>query len=283
MSEYRIGDVARLTGTNISTLRLWEQHGLLVPARTETGQRIYSDADLARVSHIVRLRQINGLNMPAIRRVLEESQAAAGAVAPPPSAGAAAAAPQAREMADAVALGLRFRAARRHADLSLKEASDETSLPVSFISTFERTGRGATVASLKLLATCYGTSLTALSEASPKPSRNAAEVVRRGHEAQAPSFGAGIQILQLATSLPSLDCQKWILAPGARSEGAYAHHGEECIHVLRGEFSITVDLSAPVTLHAGDSISFLSARPHSWKVVGEEPVELFWVNTPKSF
>ncbi len=282
MSEYRIGDVARLTGTNISTLRLWEQHGLLVPARTETGQRVYSDADLARVSHIVRLRQINGLNMPAIRRVLEESQAgSASTAAPSPASGATAS--QAREIADAAALGLRFRTARRSADLSLKEASDETSLPVSFISTFERTGRGATVASLKLLATCYGTSLTALSEVPPKPSRNAAEVVRKGQEIHAPSFGAGIQILQLATSLPSLDCQKWVLAPGARSEGAYTHHGEECIHVIAGEFSITVDLAAPVTLRAGDSISFLSGRPHSWKVVGEETVELFWVNTPKSF
>lgn len=282
MSEYRIGDVARLTGTNISTLRLWEQHGLLVPGRTSTGQRIYSTEDLERVAHVQRLRSIDGLNMSAIRRVLEAADTGTERKARP-SPKRSGGAGKASESVDASALGLRFRAARQRMDLSMNAAAEMTGLPVSFISTFERTGRGATVASLKKLATCYGTSLTALSELSPKPSRTSAEVVRKGKEPLAPSFGEGIQILQLAPTLPSLDCQKWIMAPGARSEGAYSHVGEECIHVVSGEFSITVDLAPPVTLKAGDSISFQSERPHSWMVVGSEPVVLFWVNTPKSF
>ncbi|WP_376855561.1 MerR family transcriptional regulator, partial [Bordetella pertussis] len=35
-----------MTGTNPSTLRLWEQHGLLSPLRSPTGQRIYGEHDL---------------------------------------------------------------------------------------------------------------------------------------------------------------------------------------------------------------------------------------------
>jgi len=280
MSVYKIGDVSRLTGTNISTLRLWEQHGLLVPARTDTGQRIYSTQDLERVAHIQRLRSVDGLNMSAIRRVLAEDGAPA---APPSVSGTPGRSKNQVDEPGSIALGHRFRAARQQAGLSLKEAADATELPVSFISTFERTGRGATVTSLKKLATCYGTSVTALSGAGRAASKTSAEVVRKGKEPQAPQFGPGIRILQLASSLPSLDVQKWILQPGARSEGSYSHHGEEAIHVLAGELSVTVDLAPSTKLRAGDTISFMSERPHSWIVTGDEPAVLIWVNTPKSF
>lgn len=272
MSEYQIGDVAQLTGTNVSTLRLWEQHGLIAPARSATGRRIYTARDVERIAHILRLRQIDGLNMSAIKRALASS--AAPGISSHSSSG---------QHQENMELGQRFRAARRNKGISLKVAAQTTSLPVSYISTFERTGRGATVASLKKLANCYDTSLTALSGLAPQPSGCGGEVVRSGEAAAAPSFGSGITILQLANELPSLDCQKWILLPGSRSDGPYSHHGEEFIHVLAGQFSIKVDLADPVILQAGDSISFISERPHAWQVHGDETVVLLWVNTPKSF
>src|SRR5690625_3117419 len=70
MLEIGIGDAARLTRTNASTLRLWEQHGLITPRRTVSGHRIYHTQDLARIRIIKRLRTIDGLNMSAIKRVL---------------------------------------------------------------------------------------------------------------------------------------------------------------------------------------------------------------------
>lgn len=269
MSDYQIGDVARLTGTNISTLRLWEQHGLLTPKRSPTGRRLYSQKDLERVAHISRLRNIDGLNMSSIRRVLDDTDAQFQS--------------RATSGDSDITLGQRFRIARQHIGMSLKQVAHVTGLPVSYISTFERTGKGATVANLKKLATCYGTSLTVLSGMAPRSTSVVAELVRNGEAIAVPSFGSGIKILQLANELPSLDCQKWVLSPGARSDGAYAHYGEEFIHVLAGQFSIKVDLAEPVILRAGDSISFLSERPHSWYVHGDEQVVLLWVNTPKSF
>ena len=52
----RIGEVANRTGMTIATLRAWERrYRLLVPGRTTGGQRLYSEADVARVRSVQRL------------------------------------------------------------------------------------------------------------------------------------------------------------------------------------------------------------------------------------
>lgn len=277
MTTFRIGDVARLTGANISTLRLWEQHGLVTPERTERGQRFYTAEQVQQVHGILRMRRVDGLNMSAIKRV-----AAPAPSSTPPSPAGSRASKRAEAAAPPV-LGLRFRAARNKLGMSLKEAAEATGLTMSFISTFERTNRGATMVSLQKLAVAYETTVTELTGGAPRPHKEAAEVVRRGKEEIAPQFEPGIKIHQLATSLHALDCQRWVLAPGSRSEGAYSHEGEEFIHVLKGEFIITVDGGKTLRLAAGDSVSFQSNRPHMWMTGEQGETELLWINTPKSY
>jgi DNA-binding transcriptional MerR regulator len=52
----RIGEVAARTRLTIATLRAWERrYGLLTPARTAGGQRLYSEADVARVLAVQQL------------------------------------------------------------------------------------------------------------------------------------------------------------------------------------------------------------------------------------
>lgn len=274
MTTFRIGDVARLTGTNISTLRLWEQHGLLTPERTDKGQRLYTPEQLQKVHTILRLRRVDGLNMSAIRRVVSGSEDAA--ITP---------AQDAKEQSNGSEseLGARFRAARVKSGISLKDAAEGSGLPISSISTFERTSRGATVSSLQKLAAAYGTTVTELSGSGQRAAQGAAEVVRAGEEEVAPQFEPGIQILQLANALQSLDCQRWVLSPKVRSEGAYSHAGEEFIHVLKGEFHISVDGEGMQVLGPGDSISFESRKPHIWHAGDTGTTELLWVNTPKSY
>lgn len=52
----RIGEVANRTQMTIATLRAWERrYGILAPARTAGGQRLYSEADVARVRLVQRL------------------------------------------------------------------------------------------------------------------------------------------------------------------------------------------------------------------------------------
>src|SRR5690606_43737 len=117
-------------------------------------------------------------------------------------------------------LGMRYRRARLKLGISLRDAAKRSGLPPSFISTFERTGLGSTVSSLQKLATAYGTSITELASAAPEKNYGDQHVVRHGKARQAPAFGQGIQIYQLAEALESLDCQQWVLQPGAESDGA---------------------------------------------------------------
>jgi DNA-binding transcriptional MerR regulator len=63
----RIGEVARRTGMTIAALRAWEtRYGLLAPARTAGGQRLYREADITRVR--------------AVRQLVAEGWSVAGAV-----------------------------------------------------------------------------------------------------------------------------------------------------------------------------------------------------------
>jgi MerR family transcriptional regulator/heat shock protein HspR len=67
---YGITIAAELSGAPTQSLRLWERHGLLSPARTEGGTRRYSADDLARIERIVTLVAA-GVNIAGIGRILD--------------------------------------------------------------------------------------------------------------------------------------------------------------------------------------------------------------------
>lgn len=65
-----IGDLARLTGTKVNTIRFYEEAGLLPKAeRTSSGRRIYCDADTQRLAFIRRSRSL-GFPLDAVRELL---------------------------------------------------------------------------------------------------------------------------------------------------------------------------------------------------------------------
>ncbi|MGD1704231.1 MerR family transcriptional regulator [Dapis sp. BLCC M229] len=67
----QIGELAKQTGLSIRTLRYYDEIGLLVPShRTEAEYRLYSEADIARLQHILSLRQL-GFALKEIRECLE--------------------------------------------------------------------------------------------------------------------------------------------------------------------------------------------------------------------
>nr|WP_212814968.1 MULTISPECIES: MerR family transcriptional regulator [unclassified Mycolicibacterium] len=67
---YGITVAAELSGAPTQSLRLWERHGLLAPARTDGGTRRYSADDVARIGRIVDL-VASGVNIAGISRILE--------------------------------------------------------------------------------------------------------------------------------------------------------------------------------------------------------------------
>ncbi|MFF0546000.1 MerR family transcriptional regulator [Nocardia thailandica] len=67
---YAISVAAELAGIGIQTLRLYEQHGLINPARSTGGTRRYSTQDMTRLSRISTLTG-QGINLAAVARILE--------------------------------------------------------------------------------------------------------------------------------------------------------------------------------------------------------------------
>lgn len=71
----KIGAIAQLTGLSPSTLRLWEdQYGLLEPARTSGGMRLYSNLDVVRALYIRELLASRGYSLAGIARLMDEGR-----------------------------------------------------------------------------------------------------------------------------------------------------------------------------------------------------------------
>lgn len=66
---YVISVAAELAGMHPQTLRIYERRGLVTPARTQGGNRRYSDADIEVLRRISELTT-EGMNLEGIRRVM---------------------------------------------------------------------------------------------------------------------------------------------------------------------------------------------------------------------
>jgi MerR family transcriptional regulator/heat shock protein HspR len=67
---YVISVAAELAGMHPQTLRIYERRGLVRPARTQGGNRRYSDIDIQRLRRISELAA-EGMNLEGIRRVMQ--------------------------------------------------------------------------------------------------------------------------------------------------------------------------------------------------------------------
>ncbi|MBI4884327.1 MAG: MerR family transcriptional regulator [Actinobacteria bacterium] len=66
---YVISVAAELAGMHPQTLRIYERRGLVLPARTQGGNRRYSEFDIDRLRRISELAA-EGMNLEGIRRVM---------------------------------------------------------------------------------------------------------------------------------------------------------------------------------------------------------------------
>ncbi|MFB2595728.1 MerR family transcriptional regulator [Paracoccus sp. p4-l81] len=257
---FRVTEAARAAGVAPSTLRLWETQGLIAPGRRPSGQRLYTAGDVARLQRIAFLRRQAGLNPAAIRAAL------AGADSPP----------------DAITnepLGAALRQLRQARGDTLEAVAGQIGISASALGTLERTGAGVGFKALADLARLYGTTVSALS-GQDQPGDT---VVRAGAARLWPMPAPGVRVEVLAEGRRQMDCHRFILAPGAASDGGYDHDGEEFITVIEGRFRITLDGAETHDLGPGDSIYFDSRRPHAWANAADARTVLIWVNTPPSF
>lgn len=71
--HYTVGQLAKLAGVSTRTLRHYEDQGLLAPARTAAGYRVYRASDAKRLAQILSMKAC-GLPLTTIRRLLDGSE-----------------------------------------------------------------------------------------------------------------------------------------------------------------------------------------------------------------
>ncbi|MHC2299702.1 DNA-binding transcriptional MerR regulator/mannose-6-phosphate isomerase-like protein (cupin superfamily) [Rhizobium mongolense] len=262
--RYKVAEAARLAGISASTARLWESQGLLVPGRSETGHRQYSAEDVARLKRISWYRVERGLNPAAIREALEIEE---------PSAENA-------ESSITSDIGRRLRSLRHAAGKTLEQVASDMGITSSTLSTLERTSQGVSFKTLHDLAEYYGTTVSRLSG---EESEDVTAIIRSGEWRTWPQTTPGVTVQLLAEGRRMMDCHRFVLAPGAASEGAYRHEGEEFMHVLSGRLELVLDSDQFFDLGPGDSLYFESRRYHSWRNRHDGETVLLWINTPPTF
>lgn len=265
-ARYRISEAARLSGVSASTLRLWENQGLIVSERTATGQRYYTAAHLALLKRIVWMRQVEGLNAPAIRAALSAPNAEPGTEVPPDVRSAN--------------VGWKLRTLRQLADKTLKQVADDLDITVSTLSTFERTSQGISFKTLYDLASYFGTTVSKLSG---EREQQGGALVRSGAWRTRLRTTPGVTAQILAEGRRQMDCHRFVLAPGATGDGSYGHQGEEFVHILAGRLEISLDQGECYDLHPGDSLYFEGRRLHAWINRHDGETVLIWINTPSVF
>ena len=190
----KIGDVARLVGISPSAIRGWESLGLTRPRRTESKYRLYTREDVRLLKRTRYLRQVRGLNAPAIVQMLKRE-----GVIKTPTAGAG-------------AIGPRLRKLRAKRGVSLAKAAAAAGISVGFLSAVERSHMSASVGTLRKLARFYGTNILDFFDPTETNTRLVRPPARKVLEA-----GPGVRMELLAWGNTVMEPHLFRIAPQAGS------------------------------------------------------------------
>ena len=265
-----VGETARILGVSPSTLRLWENVGLISPSRSNGRYRLYTPELLEVLKRIKYLRDVKRLNLPGIRQVLGK----ASGKAPKLRASKAKPAPYWRP----TELGSKLRRLRKKCGLGVVEAAKRAKVSAGFLSGIELSRANPSVATLQRLAATYGTTVLDFYDL-PKQSNH----LVRPRDRRAIQTQSGVRIELLSIGARQLESQIFRVQPGAGSDGAYSHQGEEFIYMMSGTLEIWLDELQCHTLREGDSFWFESTLGHRWYNPSSEEAVLLWINTPPTF
>lgn len=266
-----VGQTARVLGVSASTLRVWENVGLVTPARSNGRFRLYTTEMLGVLKRIKYLRDVKQLSVPGIKQLLNEQQVKKGS----PKKAAAKDKKQEKETTN---LGARLRSLRKRRRIGIADAAEQAGISAGFLSAIELSRANASVATLQRLAVAYGTTVL---EFFDLPQR-ANPIVRPQERRILKTDGqVTMEVLSIGTKL--LQCMIFRVPAGTGSDGAYSHEGEEFIYMLSGTIEFWLDEMECYILEPGDSFWFDSTMGHRWFNASHEEAVLLWVNTPVTF
>jgi DNA-binding transcriptional MerR regulator/quercetin dioxygenase-like cupin family protein len=257
-----VGETSRILGVSPSTLRLWENVGLISPARSNGRYRLYSPELLEVLKRIKYLRDVKLLNLPSIRQML-------GKPAPRHTG---------KNGTSPTDLGRKLRVLRKKRGLGVVEAARQAKISAGFLSAIELSRANPSVATLQRLAATYGTTVLTFYDL-PKHSNRLVRVRdRRAIQTQ-----SGVKMELLSIGARQLESMIFRVQPGAGSDGSYSHQGEEFIYMMSGTLEIWLDELECHTLSEGDGFWFESTVGHRWYNPSNEEAVLLWINTPPTF
>lgn len=180
-----------------------------------------------------------------------------------------------------IELGVRIRALRRAAGLTLRQLADRAGFTESFLSQVERGVASPSIASVQRLARGLGLSI---GELFAEPERTG-RVVRR--EARRRVTYPGLKAVDEFLTAGSDGRLQVILSTieptGGTGEEAYAHESdEEVVIVLEGEIDLWVGDDHHL-LRDGDAITYPSRIPHRNTNNGDRPARVLFCLTPPSY
>jgi DNA-binding transcriptional MerR regulator/quercetin dioxygenase-like cupin family protein len=257
-----VGETARILGVSPSTLRLWENVGLVTPVRSDGRYRLYSSELLDVLKRIKYLRDVKRLNFPGIQQVLDDGRPK----------------PKRRAASQATDLGARLRKLRKQAQLPIAEAARRAKISPGFLSAIEGSVSNPSVATLQRLTAVYGSTVLDFYDLPRRAKRLLTPRERRSIQTE-----NGVRMEMLAVGAKQLQSMIFHVPPGAGSDGAYSHQGEEFIYMLTGTLEIWLDELECHTIRKGDSFWFESTVGHRWFNPSDHEAVLLWVNTPLTF
>jgi DNA-binding transcriptional MerR regulator/quercetin dioxygenase-like cupin family protein len=271
MEGFYIGEAAALVGVSRSTLRLWERHKLIVPHRSPSGYRVYTDNDIVMLRTIYRLIHIEGLNLAGVRKVLKMPTEE-----PPESV-------RSSQERLGMSMGPKLRRLREERGLSLAEVSNATGLSVPWLSQVERSKAHLSIDSLWKLAKFYDRNLIYFFERLGEEGKNLVHPEDR--RPLDTTSGDGVR-MELLTDLPSAVMEPilFFIRPGGERSDFYAHEGEEFLFMLKGALDFWIGEAEVYRLHEGDCLYFDSVIKHRYRNPSDSEVAIvLWVNTPPTF
>ncbi len=258
MKLFTIGEAAEIVGVSPSTLRFWEREGLISPQRTSGGARRFTWEQVKRLKKIKELKA-KGSGAYGIKKILKED------LSSPP--------------VESLSLGDKIRRLRQRKGMTLQDFSRKTALSIAFLSQVERGKANLSVANLRKIADALGVNTIYFFEGGPSTRK----LVKAGERKSLPTDFKGVRMELLAEGATAMEPHIFYIEPGAGSEEAYSHQGEEFIFVLEGKLEIWLDEIEHYILEPGDTLYFNSSSKHRWRNPTKNMTVVLWVNTPPTF
>ena len=183
-----------------------------------------------------------------------------------------------------IRLGKQVRHWRLVQGLTLKDLAERVGCSESLLSKIENERATPSLSTLHKIATELDTNLSDILGSGESETITRAKKRNVLWVDGSRSQGDGMRLEQLVPAKKGrlLQADMYVIPPGAGSNGAMQHTGEEFGFVMEGSLCLSIADTSYV-LEAGDSFVFRSELSHEFVNKGESPARVLWLNTPPTF